>query len=262
MRFAFLDTQRVELEKERLTETQYLLTWRSNMLYGMVQLFLPGIPLVAPDKYVNAHTGIFFCIIVCRALVVFANFVEARDVSRLQKGFMLYYILVSVGLPVLITLDFVMYDSAGPPMQEPYVPVWLLMPLDMSWFVCLALTTQFLPHAPPILVSYSLSMSPPKQRSSSPSRTTRRKPGYVQLKNWEEQAVVEEDPVPIRTSPSTRRRSPTKKSSKATAIDSPPRKSPRAHATYYREDTGYSGLGGVRKSPRGHATYYPGDGAV
>jgi len=254
LRFVFLDTQRVELEKERLTQSQYLLTWRSNMLYGLVQLFLPGIPLISPEKNVEAHTAIFFCVIISRALVVLANFYEARDVTRSQEVFMLYYVVVSLLLPALIAVDLYQYDSTGTVPQEPAVPVMLLMPLDMSWFICLALTTHFLPHAPPIIVTYALGEStegaPP---AVSPSRVQQTaagsRKGYLRLQTREEREAApggQTTPVGATTeSPGRRHRSPAK-----------PAVSPASSTGVLQEGTA------LRKSPRGHSSYYSRAGGV
>ena len=40
--YTFSDTQRCELEKERLTSGQYLFTWIANGMYGVFMLYLPG----------------------------------------------------------------------------------------------------------------------------------------------------------------------------------------------------------------------------
>jgi len=55
-----------------------------------------------------------------------------------------------------VTADFIYYDEEKGGEQEPLIPVWFLCPLDISWFICLGLTTKLLPDSPPIKVSYAL----------------------------------------------------------------------------------------------------------
>ena len=106
---------------------------------------------------VNSHWLIFALIVLTRALVVSANFYEAKD--ALSIGQTLYYwtnLIVSILYPTFVTADFLAYDASKGGAQDPLIPVWFLFPLDLLWFACMFLTAAFLPRSAPIVVGYRL----------------------------------------------------------------------------------------------------------
>jgi hypothetical protein len=89
---------------------------------------------------------------VCRFLVVAANFYEAPVISTGSRVFLIVYGIISLVTPLLFIVAFLSYDRTG----EVLIPWQITAAFDYGWFVCLALTTTFLPNAPRIRATWSL----------------------------------------------------------------------------------------------------------
>ena len=80
----------------------------------------------------------------------------ANHITRPQKIFLGVCTLVSFSLPLLFLVAFVLYDARGSTGEAPPLDPWLCATVDNSWFICLGLTTKFLPTQPPLQRHHSL----------------------------------------------------------------------------------------------------------
>ena len=152
LRFVWTDTQLAFLERANLTRSQFAATVGTNACY-MVSLSL-FVLVFAESPFINHYTHtLFFCqLIIFRLLVVGANFFEAPNRTRSSNVFLAVYTFISLVLPILYMIDFIGFDSDG---SIP-IPWQIVAAFDYGWFICLALTTKFLPNAPAIKVTWEL----------------------------------------------------------------------------------------------------------
>ena len=155
IRFIWIDTMRAELARESLTKSQYLFTNVANGLYLISLCVFALVFLDSPFTSYYAHTIFFIQLIVCRFLVVAANFYAAPRVPSSSMVFLIVYGIISLTLPVLYMVAFAYYDSTG----ERLIPWPIIAAFDYGWFVCLGLTTKFLPNATRIRARWSLEHS-------------------------------------------------------------------------------------------------------
>eukprot|EP00966_Prymnesium_polylepis_P208450 4829356-Prymnesium_polylepis.1 len=154
IRYVMLDSVRANLQKvsSQIGGCQYNFTRFANGLYAFFLLFWPMLLVVTPDVHKNAHTFLFFGMIICSCLVCCANFAEAEMVTLSSKIWIGLFVFTSLMLPTLGIVDFRAYDSqkcydaAGGDsaalilsdnpavvaacQQEPAIPVWLLATFD------------------------------------------------------------------------------------------------------------------------------------
>ena len=152
IRYVWTDTQRAELERSRLSAAQYWFTVCSNGLYALSLSIFGLVFLENPFINVYGHTGLFVQLILLRFVVVAANFYEAPEVSEGSKVFLGVYGVISLVTPVLFLVSFLSYDKTG----EHLLPWQITAAFDYGWFICLVLTTKYLPSCPRIKVDYQL----------------------------------------------------------------------------------------------------------
>jgi len=152
MRFVWTDTMRADLDRDRLTPKQYWFTYWSNALYAASLAVFALVFMENPFSHPYAHTIIFVQLIWCRYIVVAANFYEAPELTTGSRVFFAVYTIISVFTPLLFMVAFVSYDLTGAVL----VPWPITASFDYGWFVCLALTTKYLPAGPRIRAEWSL----------------------------------------------------------------------------------------------------------
>jgi len=126
------------------------LTKAIDLVYAVGMMALPLIFVITPHVSVKGHILIFMQVILVRALVVTANMFQVM-LSLGQRLFLSIYCFVSVCLFILLLIDIIMGRDGKPPA----VPGYITMCLDYTWFICLPLTTFFLPKAPDLRVQWS-----------------------------------------------------------------------------------------------------------
>ena len=151
IRYVSLDSARAELEKAagRITGWQYWFTRGANLCYGAFMTCFPVLLVVTPEVSVNAHTYLFFAMLVFSFAVVAANFCEAEVVTLSSKVWFGIFGTFTAVLPVLGAIDFATYREGQAAPLVPWHLVWLL---DWGWFMLLGLTVVFLPDAPELQV--------------------------------------------------------------------------------------------------------------
>ena len=151
VRYVSLDSARAVLEKAagRITDGQYWFTRGANLCYGAFMTCFPVLLVVTPDVSVNAHTYLFFAMLIFSFSVVAANFCEAEMVAASSKIWFGLFGAFTAALPVLGAIDFWTYREGQ---EAPLVPWQLVWMLDWGWFMLLGLTVVFLPDAPALKV--------------------------------------------------------------------------------------------------------------
>ena len=96
---------------------------------------------------------------ICRLLVIAAQYLEADFVERSSWIFLAVYTVFSLSVPVLACINYLDYDANivdDPTHKGPLTPMWIMLVCDYGWFACLPLTTVFLPMTPNVYVHHSL----------------------------------------------------------------------------------------------------------
>ena len=155
MRYAITDSQRAKIDDESSACGRNV-TLVANALYALSRASLGLIFVITPDKDVVAHSLIFLWYIPCRWFAVYANWIEARaanrSVTRAQWAYIIVYSLSSLNSFVAGHIMVLGFDGT------PVLPRAYAMTSDYVWFVCLPLTSKFMPEAP---------ISSSRRRSSS-----------------------------------------------------------------------------------------------
>lgn len=152
LRYVWTDTLRAVLERDRLTTAQYQWTWITNGGYAL-SLSLFALAFVeSPFDNHWVHTSLFIQFIVFRFFVVLANYYEANQVTTGSRVFLWVYGIISCVLPFLYLVAYQGYAQTG----EVLIPWPIVAAFDYGWFLCLVLTTRFLPAAPCIRTTWEL----------------------------------------------------------------------------------------------------------
>lgn len=152
LRYAITDLERAALSN--LGSAQMCAVRVANMLYVVSISGVPLIFVITPAVHAKVHTCLFIQLIFFRLVVVAGNFVEAKssDVTLGSKVFLAIYGVISIFLLTCFGISLAWYEKGG----SPVVPPYLTMTADYSWFLCLPLTTRFLPEAPAIRFDLTL----------------------------------------------------------------------------------------------------------
>jgi len=193
IRYAQLDTLRAKLQlrdhEYKISNFRYGFTTFANNGYVFFSCLMPLLLVVTPTVSQMFHTfGFMFIIIFCW-LVIFANFFEAKVVTRESKIWLVTFSVCSVSVALIGIIDFrsydyekcrldvnrtlgiadimdVRFDSLWDTIlmeehreaceQSPGAPWWLLAIFDYGWFFLLSTVVVFLPDAPPVHVDFEL----------------------------------------------------------------------------------------------------------
>lgn len=162
MRYAITDSQRAKIDDESSACGRNV-TLVANALYALSRASLGLIFVITPDKDVVAHSLIFLWYIPCRWFAVYANWIEARaanrSVTRAQWAYIIVYSLSSLNSFVAGHIMVLGFDGT------PVLPRAYAMTSDYVWFVCLPLTSKFMPEAPYLLVQTTLVQPADKPRA-------------------------------------------------------------------------------------------------
>lgn len=152
IRYVWTDTIRAVLERDRLTTAQYRWTWIANGGYALSMSLFALVFVESPFEDHWVHSYFFIQLIFLRFVVVGANFYEAEQVTMGSRVFMWVYGIISCVLPFLYLAAYQGYAQNG----EVLIPWPIVAAFDYGWFLCLVLTTRFLPAAPCILTTWEL----------------------------------------------------------------------------------------------------------
>lgn len=126
-----------------------------NAVYSISVCATVLIFVITPTVHANAHTLLFCQLIFFRFVVVASAFVLVPpevEVSRSQLVFLTVYGLVSVSLLLVFMIN--MYISPGGWLRSHWI---ISQTVDLAWFVCLPLTTKFMPYQGHIEIDRSVS---------------------------------------------------------------------------------------------------------
>ena len=159
-RYNHLDATRTRLlqgTEQGVSRRLYRFILATNLLYALSCWIFPLLFLLGPpDGRWGWHCLCFMQLVVARFLAILGNFLEEPgSLTTGQTVFIWVYGALSIAFPTLVAVAYFIYESQEhscdePPCEDPPLPWWLVMIVDYSWFVCLALTAKFLPAAPPL----------------------------------------------------------------------------------------------------------------
>jgi len=140
--FGLHDWKRTQLVESRLTSRQRYFSVVTDVLFVLSISIFGLLFLVNPFVSLWVHSAVFLQYVFFRWLVVAANLFELRRGLTLgNKVWFGAYTLASVGMPVLILIDYVAYDYYGH--DGPIIPWYFTWSMDYLWFGCLALSGMF-----------------------------------------------------------------------------------------------------------------------
>lgn len=165
--YAWMDTQRgyLQLAAKQISQKDFNFTQATNALFCISLAMVPIIMVMTPVVDVWGHLLIFVQHIIVKHLIVTANFYEAWQSTTVNsKRWFYFYSVITGAYPAMLIADFIfaeikmrggMTDSEFEA-RGPLIPWYITMFFDLSWFVCLATTSRFLPPAPHIKIKYEL----------------------------------------------------------------------------------------------------------
>jgi len=144
IRYAILDGQRVNNDLRRSVRA-FIKT--ANWMYVLSQVYTSLIFVVTPldgTLYsMRLHLGAYLQFVPFRFLCVIANYIEAPKVTVRSWSYLIIYGISTLASTALLTATLVLYKNDGVPVVNPLVA----QIIDYFWFICLPLTTVFLPDS-------------------------------------------------------------------------------------------------------------------
>jgi len=152
MRYAVLALKRASMGG--LTGWKMTITRIACICYFFSFSVVPLIFVVLPSVNAKAHTMLFTQLIFFRWFVVAANFLTADEGTLRPSNwrFLIIYGIISGGLLTSAFINLALAVPGGSPSVPPYVQ----MPLDALWFICLPLTSKFLPNTKALAMELKL----------------------------------------------------------------------------------------------------------
>lgn len=142
-----------------------IMTFAACAIYAMSTSILAVLFLLPPGPTVSDvwwHTAVYVQYIVGRLIFVsnhyYSNFFdenkedEYNKISSASWCFLHVYTVVSVALPLVFAINYSWFDIYRDPAVDGdsvFIPWYVTMPIDYTWFICLALTTEFVPTSNP-----------------------------------------------------------------------------------------------------------------
>lgn len=158
IRYAWTDMERTQLLRARLTSLQYYFSVSTDALYVVSICVFGLVFVISPFDSIWLHSLAFLQYIAIRFLVVWANIYEHAAPPKSSIRFLWVYGFVSLAFPALVITNYLTYEAppfGGDP-ASPLVPYQLSMIFDYTWFLCLALTTKFMPRAEGMRIGTSI----------------------------------------------------------------------------------------------------------
>ena len=159
IQFSIYDRLRTNIVKERLSNFQakYSIYTNNLMIIGFTSITF--VMIINPMQSVWLHTIFFINVIVMRALVLHANFLEHPNPVYSYKIYTYLNSLVSFFLPICYVVNYINYDkkiAMGIFDFEPLIPTIIVQSLDYLWFVLLGGCGIFVQEAEHIRVKYKI----------------------------------------------------------------------------------------------------------
>merc|ERR1711964_143000 len=143
-RFAWLDMERTELLRGQLSSGTVSFSIITDKLFMVATCGFSLLFVISPFTSVWGHSLPFIVYIVVRFLVVAANLNEHPHIERRHKVFLAVYGMVSFMLVGFFVTNYVAFDLGY---GGSLIPWWVTASFDYGWFICLFLTSFFIPRA-------------------------------------------------------------------------------------------------------------------
>lgn len=154
LRYSWLDFERATIKKRTTGPAVYHLTVLKDLLFTISICVFALVFVIGPEASAWGHTLAFIQYILVRFVCVWTSFVQATTrPTRAAWRFLYVYGFISVAFPVALVVNYHKYDEGYP---APYINAWYTMCLDYGWFLCLALTSVFMPKSEEIRMVISL----------------------------------------------------------------------------------------------------------
>ena len=147
-------------EDNQTTTIGRIMTYASCLIYMVSTAILAVLFLVPPGPTASDcwwHTSIYVQYILGRLIFVTTHYYRhGNQEGVFQNGaslswcFLHVYAAVSILAPVLFYVNFAWYDIYRDPAVDGdkiLIPWYVTMTVDYLWFICLALTTKFMPQS-------------------------------------------------------------------------------------------------------------------
>lgn len=147
IRYAVLDLERAALRN--LSSAKMCAVRLASLCYVFSIAGVWMIFMVTPDPSSLVHTKIhailFLQLVFFRYVIVAVNWVEAEasDVTFKSKVFLVVYGVISALLLIGAGVSMALWKQGG----SQLIPPPVMQTVDILWFLCLPLTTKFLPEA-------------------------------------------------------------------------------------------------------------------
>jgi len=147
--FALLDWKRSVLVRDRLSAFQFHLSRVTDILFMISISLFSLVFVIPPEKSHWGHSLAFIQFIVVWFLVIAANVYEqAEPIPLKSKIYLVVFGSSSFAFPILLIIDFILYDNAvarGEVPSGPAIPWYIVEFWDLLWFASLALSWFFVP---------------------------------------------------------------------------------------------------------------------
>jgi len=163
IRYGWTNLERSVLLKEQglLNNRRYQFSKVTNLAYMVSVCVFAFCFLVSPSRNsywaTVVHFMAFVQLIVVRFFAVWANIYERPQPATSTRAFIWVYGFISLVLPIFAVVNLAHY--AGAPTSAanvPLVPPLISMMFDYAWFLCLVLTTKFVPRGRVLLLPHSV----------------------------------------------------------------------------------------------------------
>lgn len=157
IQFCIYDRLRTVIVQDRLAQSKKMFSIITNNIYIVSIIGLPLLMLVNPMVSIWAHSLLFLQIILLRALVVLANYLEHPKPSSKYTLYVYTYTLFSLlGFSFAIA-NYIHFDNAvanGASIVDPLIPISLAKFVDYSWFFLVFLNSIIAEPGEKIYVKY------------------------------------------------------------------------------------------------------------
>lgn len=151
LRYSWTNIARTSLLSDRLSYFQFVFSIVADVIYGLCVCCFPMILVVTPAVSPMGHACIFQAIVCGFILVFWAHWMENfRNVTASSWIYLAAFTVLSIVGSILAIVSFIVYDqrvAEGISKPDPYVNPWLMMTVDYTWNVLLAVASKFFPKS-------------------------------------------------------------------------------------------------------------------
>jgi len=156
LRLFVLDYIRFTLSNEVDSASTAFIAFKlfTTILMVVTSLSFSLVFLVSPWDSVWIHSSAFMAVVIARWFSVVSMYIEfPEEYETKDKIFMFFFTVSSVSFPILLASEYRYYDAHG--VKSPLSP-WVCGTADYTWFLCMGLSSKFLPDKVSIYRKYEL----------------------------------------------------------------------------------------------------------